>query len=178
MLLHHARTAARFSDGDLVLLEDQDRSLWNRSMIEEGSRLTGEALRAGVGAYGVQAAIAAIHAEARDSSGTDWAQIVGLYDVLLRLQPSPVVELNRIVAIAMDRGAEAAVALLDRLQGLDDYCPFWIAKAELSRRAGDLANAAGAYERALALTPQGSQSRFLQRTLAEITVAESLRASS
>ena len=179
MLLHHARTAARFSeDGELVLLEHQDRSLWDARMIEEGSRLTAEALRAGVTAYGVQAAIAAVHGHARDARDTDWAQIVGLYDVLLRLQPSPVVELNRAVAISMDQNAYAAVELLEQLLGLDDYCPFWIAKAELLRQTGDLAAAARAYRRALTLTLEGAQSRFLRRRLDELMTTFPAAASS
>lgn len=174
MLLHHARMSARFSvDGELVLLEDQDRTLWNTAMIEEGSRLTAEALRAGVGVYSVQAAIAAVHGYAPDPRDTDWAQIVGLYDVLLRLQPSPVVELNRAVAVSMDGNAATAVELLEQLQGLDDYCPFWIAKAELLRQTGDFLSASKSYRRALGLTTQGAQSRFLQRRLAEISTASS-----
>jgi RNA polymerase sigma-70 factor, ECF subfamily len=169
MLLQHARTAARFSaDGELVLLEDQDRTLWNAAMIEEGARLTTETLRSGVGVYAVQAAIAAVHGHAREARDTDWPQIVGLYDVLLRLQPSPVVELNRAVAIAMAQNPRAAVELLAALQGLDDYCPFWVAKAELLRRTGDLPLSAEAYRRALTLTTQGAQRNFLQRRLAEI----------
>jgi RNA polymerase sigma-70 factor (ECF subfamily) len=169
MLLQHARTAARFSgNGDLVLLEDQDRTLWNAAMIAEGARLTSEALRSGIGVYAVQAAIAAIHGHARVANDTDWPQIIGLYDVLLRLQPSPVVELNRAVAVAMVHGPQAALTLLHQLQGLDDYCPFWIAKAELSRRCGHLLEATDAYHRALMLTASGAQKRFLEHRLAEI----------
>ncbi len=173
MLLQHARAAAKFSsDGDLVLLEHQDRTLWDSCMIEEGSRLTAEALSVGVGVYPVQAAIAAVHGHAREARDTDWAQIVGLYDVLLRLRPSPVVELNRAVAVAMERGADSAVDLLDRLEGLDEYSPFWVAKAELLRQCDDRLRAAQAYRRALALTPQDAQKRFLQRRLAEIAAFE------
>ena len=166
MLLQHARTAARFSsDGDLVLLEDQDRTLWNAAMIEEGARLTAEALRSGVGVYAVQAAIAAIHDHACVASDTDWPQIIGLYNVLLRLRPSPVVELNRAVAVAMVHGPQAALTLLHQLQGLEDYCPFWVTKAELLRKADNLPLSAQAYRRAITLTTQDAQSRFLQRRL-------------
>jgi RNA polymerase sigma-70 factor (ECF subfamily) len=173
MLLQQARAAARFSgDGELVLLEDQDRALWNAAMIEEGSRLTAEALRAGVGEYAVQAAIAAVHGHARDARETDWAQIVALYDVLVRVQPSPVVELNRAVAVAMDRGPEAALGLLDEIRGLQTYAPFWIARADFSRRCEDPISAARAYRRALALTTQAAQRRFLERRLSEIVAGE------
>jgi RNA polymerase sigma-70 factor (ECF subfamily) len=165
MLLQHARTAARFStDGELVLLENQDRNLWNPTLIAEGSQLTAEALRIGIGPYAVQAAIAAIH----DQPTTDWPQIIGLYDVLLRLQSSPVVELNRAVAVSMHLGAPAALALLDQLHGLDDYCPFWVARAELLRQTGDIPQATSAYHRALALSTDNAQRRHLERRLAKL----------
>ena len=157
MLLQHARVAARFTrDGDLILLEDQDRTLWDVAAIEEGAQLTASALRSGVGVYSVQAAIAAVHDHAREARDTDWPQIVALYDVLLRLRPSPVVELNRAVAVAMERGAQVGLDIVEYLQGLEDYCPYWATKAQMLlwmdryseaeqayRRAAELAQAAG-----------------------------------
>ncbi len=170
MLLQHARAAARYSTyGDFILLEHQDRTLWNRSMIAEGAQLTTEALRAGAGVYSVQAAIAALHDQAATPAATDWPQIIGLYGVLLSLQPSPVVELNRAVAISMHSGALVALSILDRLQGLDDYCPFWVTRAELLRQSGNMPGAATAYRRALALAVDNAQRRFLERRLSELT---------
>jgi len=173
MLLHDSRRAARSSpDGDLVLLDDQDRSLWNRAQIDEGVALTERALSSRrLGPYGLQAAIAAVHAEAAEPAATDWAQIVGLYDVLLRLEPSPVVELNRAVAVAMRDGPEAGLALVDRvLEGgdLGEYALAHAARADLCRRLGRGADARASYERALALTPQEPQRRFLRRRLQEL----------
>ena len=167
MLLQHARATARYSTyGDFILLEHQDRTLWNRSMIAEGAQLTTEALRAGTGVYSVQAAIAALHDQATTPAATDWPQIIGLYGVLLQLQPSPVVELNRAVAISMHSGAPFALSILDRLQGLDDYFPFWVTRAELLRQSGKIPEAAIAYHRALTLAVDNAQRRFLERRLA------------
>lgn len=161
MLLQQARAGTRFSgDGELVLLEAQDRSVWDAGMIAEGARLTEEALRAGAGVYGVQAAIAAVHAQAGSAGETDWAQIVGLYDVLLRLHGSPVVALNRAVAVAMWQGTDAGLELLEGIEGLEEYCPFWAAKGELLRRAGR--DAEEAFRRAVALSAEGAQRRFLE----------------
>ena len=169
MLLQHARVAARYdASGELVLLEDQDRSRWDAAAIDEGARLTAEALRVHVGVYALQAAIAAVHDHARRPADTDWAQIVGLYDVLLRLRPSPVIELNRAVAVAMDRSPVAGLETLERLQGLDDYCPYWAAKAQLLLWSGDLPGAATAYQRAKELAVSAAQERFFQRRLDSI----------
>ncbi len=172
MLLHEARRAARTSlGGEIVLLEDQDRSLWDRAMIEEGSALVLEALRSRrYGPYTLQAAIAAVHAEAPDVPGTDWAQIVGLYDVLLRTAPSPVVELNRAVAVAMRDGPAAGLALVDGLLdrgALRDYHLAHAARADLCRRLGRMDEARESYARALALTKLEPERRFLEGRLRE-----------
>ncbi len=171
MLLQDARRGARFTaEGDLVLLEQQDREAWDAAAIEEGSRLAAEALRAGVGVYGLQAAIAAVHDHARQAGETDWTQIVGLYDVLLRLQPSPVVELNYAVAVAMERGAAAGLALIEALRGLDDYVPYWAAKGQMLLWSGQVDAAGVAYSRAqeLALAAGDSaQERFFRQRLAQ-----------
>lgn len=176
MLLQHARTAARFTrDGDLVLLEEQDRSLWNENAIEEGAQLTAEALRAGVGVYAVQAAIAAVHGHAREARDTDWPQIAALYEVLRRLQPSPVVELNRAVAIAMERGAWIGLQMIDALQGLDEYCPYWAARAQMLLWMDRRAEAEKAYRRAAELALAAgdeAQERFFKRRIAEIAALE------
>jgi len=171
MLLHDSRRAARASkDGDLILLEDQDRALWNREQISEGVALVEQALTSRrFGPYTLQAAIAAVHAEAPDAASTDWAQIVGLYDVLLRVEPSPVIELNRAVAVAMRDGPEAGLALIDALLArgeLLDYRLAHAARADLCRRLGRAAAARESYERALALTRQEPERRFLERRLA------------
>jgi RNA polymerase sigma-70 factor (ECF subfamily) len=173
MLLQESRRAARSSDsGEIVLLADQDRSLWNRQQIEDGTRLVEGALasnRAGV--YTIQAAIAAVHAAAPDAAATDWAQIVGLYDALLRVEPSPVVELNRAVAVAMRDGPEAGLALVDALLGrgdLDGYRLAHATRADLCRRIGRTGEARASYRRALELTQQASERRFLERRLAEL----------
>jgi len=172
MLLQDARRGARFTaEGDLVLLEQQDRSAWDSAAIEEGSQLAADALRAGVGGYGLQAAIAAVHDHALNAGDTDWTQIVGLYDVLLRVQPSPVVELNRAVAVAMDRGAQAGLEIVDTLQGLEGYLPYWAAKAQMLLWTGANDAAAKAYTRAADLARaagEASQERFLRRRLAAI----------
>ncbi|HET7728699.1 MAG TPA: RNA polymerase sigma factor [Usitatibacter sp.] len=173
MLLQESRRAARASaDGELVLLPDQDRSLWDRAMIEEGRALVAGAVASGrLGSYTVQAAIAAVHAEAPAYEDTDWARIVGLYDVLLRLDPSPVVELNRAVAVGMRDGPEAGLGLVEQLLGrgeLRDYRFAHGARAEFCRRLGRAAEARASYERALQLSEQAAERRFLERRLAEV----------
>ena len=172
MLLQDSRRAARTSpDGDLVLLEDQDRSLWNRAQIEEGDALVRRSLvTRQFGPYTVQAAIAAVHALAPSTAATDWNEIVGLYDVLLRLEPSSVVELNRAVAVAMRDGPEAGLARVDALANgeLSEYRLAHAVRADLHRRLGRAADARAAYERALALTRQEAEQRFLRRRLAEL----------
>ena len=173
MLLHESRRAARTSpEGDVILLEDQDRSLWHREQIAEGTRLVEQALSSGrPGPYAVQAAIAAVHAEARAPADTDWAQIVGLYDVLLRITPSPIVELNRAVAVAMRDGYETGLAVIDtifRRGDLRDYRFAHAARADLCRRLGRRDEARASYERALALTRQEPERRFIERRLAEL----------
>ncbi len=173
MLLQESRRRARTTaDGELVLLDDQDRSLWNREQIAEGITLVERALGSrSFGPYTLQAAIAAVHAGARSSAETDWAEIVGLYDVLLRADPSPVVELNRAAAVAMRDGPEAGLILIDRLLArgeLADYPLAHSARAELCRRLGWTAQAIESYERALALTRQEPQRRFLDRRLGEL----------
>jgi RNA polymerase sigma-70 factor (ECF subfamily) len=173
MLLHDARRAARTSsDGEIVLLDAQDRSLWNREQIDAGLGLVERALSfRRPGPYTLQAVIAAVHAQAGDSATTDWAQIAGVYDVLLRIDPSPVVELNRAVAIAMRDGPQAGLALIDRIlarRELTDYHLAHTARADLCRRLARTADAIAAYERALALTTQAPQRRFIERRLAEL----------
>jgi len=173
MLLHESRRAARTSaSGELILLDDQDRSLWNRDQIAEGVRLVERALTSGrVGAYTIQAAIAAVHAEAVSAGATDWAEIVGLYDVLLQTDPSPVVELNRAVAVAMRDGPAAGVGLVNAILergDLRDYRFAHAARAELYRRLGKAADARASYERALALTRQEPERRFLERRISEL----------
>jgi RNA polymerase sigma-70 factor (ECF subfamily) len=173
MLLHESRRPARTSlSGDLVLLEEQDRSRWNQELIEEGLTLLESALRSRrFGSYSLQAAIAAVHAEARRAADTDWAQIVGLYDVLVVAEPSPVVELNRAVAVAMLDGARAGLALIDGIftRGeLLDYPSAHSARAELCRRLGMLDEARASYERALELNQLEPSRRFLERRLAEL----------
>ena len=173
MLLHESRRAARSSStGELVLMDDQDRSLWNRDQIAEGSALAERALASHrIGPYSLQAAIAAVHGEAQSAAATDWAQIVGLYDVLLRADPSPVVELNRSVAIAMRDGAAAGLALIDGILtrgDLADYHFAHSARAELARRLGQTEEARAGYQRALALARQEPERRFLERRLAEL----------
>ena len=174
MLLHDARRAARVTaDGELVLLSDQDRSLWNRKQIYEGCNLVERALRSGrYGAYSLQAAIAAVHGEAKTADETDWPQIVGLYDVLMRIEPTPVVELNRAVAIAMRDGPEAGLHLIDGILGrgeLADYHLAHSARADLLRRLGQGEREAAAYRRALSLTTQEPEQRFLARRIKELS---------
>jgi RNA polymerase sigma-70 factor, ECF subfamily len=173
MLLHESRRAARTSSsGELVLLADQDRSLWNRDQIKDGLALVQGALQSRrFGPYSLQAAIAAVHAGAPDAASTDWSQIVGLYDVLVRADPSPVVELNRAVAVAMRDGFAAGLALIDALLArgdLDDYYLAHSARADLCRRLGKSAEARNSYRRALDLTQQSSERRFLEQRLAEL----------
>jgi RNA polymerase sigma-70 factor (ECF subfamily) len=173
MLLHESRRAARASpSGDLILLEDQDRSLWSRELITEGTALVERVLSSRrIGPYTLQAAIAAVHAEAPSAAATDWAQIVGLYDVLARAEPSPVVELNRAVAVAMRDGPAAGLALVDAILArgeLSDYRLAHAARADLCRRLGRAADARVSYERALVLTRQEPERRFLERRLAEL----------
>jgi RNA polymerase sigma-70 factor (ECF subfamily) len=173
MLLQESRRAARASPaGELVLLADQDRSLWNRDQIAEGTALVERALASRrFGPYTLQAAIAAVHAEAATAEATDWSEIVGLYDVLLRAEPSPVVELNRAVAVAMRDGPAAGLDLIDAILArgeLQDYRLAHAARADLCRRLGRVAEARAAYQRALVLTRQGPERRFLERRLAEL----------
>jgi RNA polymerase sigma-70 factor (ECF subfamily) len=173
MLLQESRRLARTSpSGDLVLLEDQDRSLWNREMIDEGRALVQQAFSAPeIGAYTVQAAIAAVHAGAPTAADADWAQIVGLYDVLLVAQPSPVVELNRAAAVAMRDGPLAGLAVLDEVLARGDLADYHLAhsaRADFYRRLGRAAEARESYERALELARQEPERRFLVRRLAEL----------
>jgi RNA polymerase sigma-70 factor (ECF subfamily) len=173
MLLHEARRRARTSaDGQLILLDEQDRTLWDRDQIAEGVALVQRAMRSrSFGPYTIQAAIAALHAEAPTADATDWDEIVGLYDVLLRAEPSPVVELNRAAAVAMRDGPEAGLRLIEQLlaQGkLTEYPPAHSARAELSRRLHRTEQAIASYERALELTSQAPQRRFLEWRLAEL----------
>ena len=169
MLLHDSRRDARHDGaGDLILLEDQDRSLWNRAQIAEALPLVEESLRGGSGPYAVQAAIAALHCEAVRADDTDWPQIVQLYGVLDRLQPSPSVSLNRAVAVAMVDGPHAGLTMIDALASsgaLDTYHLLHAARADLLRRLGATAEAAEAYARALALAGNESERRFLERRL-------------
>jgi RNA polymerase sigma-70 factor (ECF subfamily) len=173
MLLHESRRRARSSPtGDLVLLEDQDRSLWNRDLIAEGQALVERALSSRrIGPYTLQAAIAAVHTQAPTTAATDWAEIVGLYSVLMRVNPSPVVELNRAAAIAMRDGPLAGLELIDAILARGDLADYHLAhaaRAELCRKLGKTAQARASYERALALAHQEPERRFLDRRLAEL----------
>lgn len=173
MLLQESRRLARSSPtGDLILLDDQDRSLWNREQIIEGSKLVQRALASNqFGVYSVQAAIAAEHANAPAAAQTDWAQIVQLYDVLLRATPSPVIELNRAVAVAMHDGPKAGLMLVDAILArgdLTDYHLAHSARADLCRRLGQTQNARESYLRALDLAQQEPERRFLKRRLQEL----------
>ncbi|ALA56890.1 hypothetical protein NITMOv2_0454 [Nitrospira moscoviensis] len=173
MLLHESRRAARTSEtGDLVLLERQDRARWNRDHIREGIVLVEQALSSRrFGPYTLQAAIAAVHAEAASTTETDWAQIVALYDLLMRVEPSPIVELNRAVAVAMRDGPAAGLELIDRILAggeLADYHLLHSARADLCRRLGRNSEARSSYERALTLTKQEPERRFLERRLREL----------
>jgi RNA polymerase sigma-70 factor, ECF subfamily len=173
MLLHESRRAARVSPtGDLILLEDQDRSLWSRDMIAEGTALVERALSSRrIGPYTLQAAISAVHAGAPGAAATDWSQIVALYGVLAQVEPTPVVELNRAVAVAMRDGPETGLELIDAILArgeLADYRLAHAARADLCRRLGKTAEARASYERALALTRLEPERRFLERRLAEL----------
>jgi RNA polymerase sigma-70 factor (ECF subfamily) len=173
MLLHESRHAARASEaGEIVLLSEQDRSRWNREQIAEALALVEGALATRrFGPYTLQAAIAAVHAEAPTAAATDWAQIVGLYDALLRLDPSPVIELNRAVALAMRDGPAAGLAAVDAILGRGDLADYHLAhsaRADLCRRLGDRTGARNSYRKALELARQGSERRFLARRLAEL----------
>jgi len=173
MLLHESRRAARTSpNGELVLLDDQDRSQWNREQIAEGLALVESAMSTRrVGPYTLQAAIAAVHAEAASAAATDWGQIIGLYDVLARANPSPVVELNRAIAVAMRDGPSAGLALIDAilLRGdLRDYHLAHSARADMYRRLGRAKEARAAYKQALSLARQEPVRRFLDRRLREL----------
>ena len=173
MVLHEARRAARTSaSGEVILLEDQDRTVWNRELIAEGARLVERALESRrFGPYTIQAAIAAVHAEAPSADETDWGEIVGLYDVLWRMDPSPVIELNRAVAVAMRAGPAAGLDLVERILArgdLKDYRFAHAARAELCRRLGRSADARESFERALAFTKQEPERRFIERRLTEL----------
>ena len=173
MLLSESRRPARTSaSGDLVLLQDQDRSLWKREQIAEGVALVQRALSSrGFGPYALQAAIAAVHADAPDADATDWAEIVGLYDLLLNMEPSPVIELNRAVALAMRDGPAAGLAIIDAILArgeLGDYRLTHAARADLCRRLGRGEEARAAYQRSLELTRTEPERRFLERRLEEL----------
>ena len=171
MLLHESRRAARTdASGDLVLLDEQDRARWDHALIAEGVALVERALPLRApGAYTIQAAISAVHAEAPDAASTDWAEIVGLYDLLLAREPNAVIELNRAVAVAMRDGPAAGLAVVDRLLArgeLNDYRLAHAARADFCRRLGKTTEARAAYQRALALTQQAPERRFIERRLA------------
>ncbi len=173
MLLHESRRETRTdADGDIVLLENQDRSLWNRAMIREGVELIEQSLRGGrFGAYTLQAAISAVHAEAATPAETDWTQIIALYDVLLRISPNPVVQLNRAVAIAMRDGPAAGLAIIDAILEDGELCRYRLAHAargELLLRLGNVEAGGEAIQTALSLTSQASEQRFLAKKLAEL----------
>jgi RNA polymerase sigma-70 factor, ECF subfamily len=172
MLLHDARRDARVDDaGDLVVLEEQDRSLWNREQITEALPLVTDGLRGGPGVFAVQAAIAAVHCRAARAEDTDWAQIVNLYDMLQQLQPSPIVQLNRAVAVAMVQGPRTGLQLIDGLAAsndLEDYHLLHAARADFLRRMADFPEAEKSYQRALELATNESERRYLQRRLKEV----------
>jgi RNA polymerase sigma-70 factor (ECF subfamily) len=170
MLLHDSRRAARLDEaGDLVVLEEQDRSRWDHGKIAQALPLVDEALRGRPGPFALQAAIAALHCQAARAEDTDWPQIVQLYDVLARLQPSPIVSLNRAVAVAMVEGPQKGLMLIDELgRDLDNYHLLHAARADLLRRRGSLEEAAASYRRALALVSNESERRFLARRLREL----------
>ncbi len=173
MLLHESRRAARTSpSGDLIVLEDQDRRLWDKALIAEGRALVERALRSPqAGSYSIQAAIAAVHAEAADTSATNWAEIVALYDVLVRIEPSPVVELNRAVAVAMLDGPAKGLELVEALLGrgeLGDYHLAHAARAELCRRLGRWEEARASYQAAIELTHLEPEQRFLRRRMQQL----------
>ena len=160
------------ADGDLILLEDQNRFLWNREFIAEGTDLVERAMRSRrFGPYSIQGAIATVHVHAGDAAATDWNEIVGLYDVLLQMTPSPVIELNRAVAVAMRDGPEAGLKIVDGILDrgeLRDYRLAHAARADFCRRLGRTGDARAAYERARTLTRQEPERRFLERRIAEL----------
>ncbi len=172
MLLHDARRDARQDEaGDIIILEEQDRSRWNRDQIAEAIPLVEEALRSGAGPYALQAAIAAVHCQALRPADTDWNQIVQLYNILHQMQPSPVVALNRAVAIAMAQGPEPALRIIDDLSSNDELAKYHLlhaARADLLRRSGSLAEAAKSYDKALSLATNQSERRYLERRLREV----------
>jgi RNA polymerase sigma-70 factor (ECF subfamily) len=172
MLLHDSRRDARLdAAGDLVLLEEQDRGRWNRQQIAEALPLVAESLRDAPSPFALQAAIAAVHCQAERPAETDWPQIVQLYDLLERVQPSPIVSLNRAVAVAMVEGPQSGLALIDALAAegdLDAYHLLHAARADLLRRMGSSAEAAKSYMRALELATNDSERRFLKRRLREV----------
>lgn len=174
MLLHESRREARASpEGDIILLEDQDRSLWNRELIETGTVLVEQAWRSGrIGLYSLQAAIAAAYSEASTFEDTDWGQIVGLYDMLLQIAPSPIIEVNRAIALAMRDDLAAGLSLIDKILGrgdLTNYYPAYAARGELCRRLGRTAEAETAYQQALTLVEQEPQRRHLEKRLATLS---------
>jgi RNA polymerase sigma-70 factor (ECF subfamily) len=174
MLLQESRRAARTSpEGEVILLADQDRSLWDQQQITEGVSLVEQALASRrIGPYTLQAAIAALHADAPSASETDWSQIVGLYDVLIRVEPSPIIELNRAVAVAMRDGPEAGLALIDAILtrgDLGEYRLAHAARADLYRRLGRTTEARASYQQALELVQQGPERRFLEKRLEELS---------
>ena len=173
MLLHESRRAARLSpDGDIILLEDQDRSLWNQAQMDEGKRLVERSLGSRrFGVYTIQAAISAVHADAASPAETDWPQIVALYDVLLRGEPSPVIELNRAVAVAMRDGPDTGIQLIDAIMErghLADYHLAHSARGELLRRVGNTTESRKALQRALELTNQETERRFLMNKISQL----------
>ena len=174
MLLHDSRRPARASeDGEIILLDKQDRSLWNRGNIKEGKALTEEALASGrAGPYTLQAAIAASHAEAPSAEATDWTRIVALYDLLWRLDPSPIVELNRAVAIAMRDGPAAGLELVNAILSRGDLDQYHLAhsvQADLYRRLGKVDDARASYQQALSMARQEPERRFLESRLRELS---------
>ena len=181
MLLHDARRDARLDDaGDIVVLDEQDRGLWNRPQIAEALPLVEEAFRGGPGPFAVQAAIAALHCQAARAEDTDWPQIVRLYDLLERMQPSPIVSLNRAVAVAMADSPVPALAIIDALAAtsdLDSYHLLHAARADLLRRSGSAVEAAKSYTRAIALVTNDSERRYLERRLREVQLPAASRVS-
>jgi RNA polymerase sigma-70 factor, ECF subfamily len=177
MLLHDARRNARVDEsGDIVVLEEQDRSSWNQEQIAEALPLVDEALRVEVDRFGLQAAIAAEHCKVKNSDETNWARIVELYDALQVVEPSPVVSLNRAVAVAMKNGPAAGLPLLDGLEdALDEYHLFHAARADLLRRSGSNGDAAKSYQKALALVTNESERRFLEKRLREVAQSSIVR---
>jgi predicted RNA polymerase sigma factor len=168
MLLQHSRREARVDEeGEMVLLDDQDRSFWDRAQIEEGLRLV-DSLSGVVGPYSIQARIATEHARAGRAEETDWRRIGLLYGQLRRIQPSPVIELNRAIAVAMDQGPEAGLALIDAIDGLDRYAPFHVSRADLLQRLGRDEEAVDAYRRGLELSTNPVQRAFLERRVEEL----------